>query len=205
MQVGDVGRHRAARIDRDDVHLRPLLLRRHQPLVTAPDGTRRGWSRRARRGRPAPDPRRAGHRVRAEGALVAGDGRGHAEARIGVDVGRADEALHQLVGDVIVLGQQLAGDIEGDRVRAVLGDRAARSRRRRDRSPRPSSRALPWIIGMQQPAFEPDRLAERRSLGAEPAEIGGMLRIAATWRRCRRPRQPWRARRSRRRNRGRWS
>ena len=53
---------------------------------------------------------------------MAGDRRGHAEPRIGVDVGRADEALHQLVGDVIVLGQQLAGDVEGDRIRTVLGD-----------------------------------------------------------------------------------
>ena len=60
----------------------------------------------------------AGHRVGAEGPAVAGDRRGHAEARIGVDIGRADEALHQLVGDVIVLGQKLAGDVEGDRVRA---------------------------------------------------------------------------------------
>ena len=61
----------------------------------------------------------AGHRVGAEGAAMAGDRRRHAQARIGVDIGRADEALHQLVGDVIVLGQQLAGEIERDRVRAV--------------------------------------------------------------------------------------
>ena len=62
----------------------------------------------------------AGHRVGAERALVAGDRRGHAQPRVGVDVGRADEALHQLVGDVVVLGQQLAGDVEGDAVGAVL-------------------------------------------------------------------------------------
>ena len=83
----------------------------------------------------------AGHRVGAEGAAMAGDRRRHAQARIGVDIGRADEALHQLVGDVIVLGQQLAGDVEGDRVRAVLGDRLARTSRRRGRAPRPSRRA----------------------------------------------------------------
>ena len=65
----------------------------------------------------------AGHRVGAEGALVPGDRGGHAQARIGVDIGRADEALHQLVGDVVVLGEQLARDVEGDRVWAVRADR----------------------------------------------------------------------------------
>jgi hypothetical protein len=57
----------------------------------------------------------ARHGVGAEGAAVAGDRRGHAQPRIGVDIGAADESLHQLVGDVIVLGQQLAGEIERDR------------------------------------------------------------------------------------------
>ena len=69
----------------------------------------------------------AGHHILAEGAAVAGDGRGHAQPRIGVDVGRAEEALHQLVGDVIVLGEQLAGEIEGDRVRPVALDDAAKA------------------------------------------------------------------------------
>ena len=120
----------------------------------------------------------AGHGVGAEGALVAGDRRGHAQPRIGVDVGRADEALHQLVGDVVVLGQHLAGDVEGDAVRPVLGDRVARSAARRDRARRPSSRAAPSIERMQQPVVERQRLAERRALGAQPAEIGGMVGIA---------------------------
>ena len=81
----------------------------------------------------------AGHGVAAERALVAGDRRGHAQPRIGVDVGGADEALHQLVGDVIVLGQQLAGDIEGDRVRPVLAIDLAEALGDDDRAPRPSS------------------------------------------------------------------
>ena len=45
------------------------------------------------------------HGVGAEAAAMAGDGGGHAEPRIGVDIGRADKAFHQLVGDVIVFGQ----------------------------------------------------------------------------------------------------
>ena len=80
----------------------------------------------------------AGHRVGAEGAAVAGDRRRHAQPRIGVDVGRADEALHQLVGDVIVLGQQLAGEIERDRVRPVALDDAREAVGDRGRAPRPS-------------------------------------------------------------------
>ena len=50
----------------------------------------------------------AGHGIGAEGAPVPRDGRGHAEPRVRVDVGRADETLHQLVGDVVVLGQKLS-------------------------------------------------------------------------------------------------
>jgi hypothetical protein len=56
---------------------------------------------------------------------MAGDRGRHTEARVGVDVGRAEKAFHQLVGDVVILGEQLAGQIEGDRIRPVaIKDRA---------------------------------------------------------------------------------
>ena len=45
MQVGDIGGHRPARIDDDDLHAGPGRLGGCEPLVDAPDGTRRGWSR----------------------------------------------------------------------------------------------------------------------------------------------------------------
>ena len=48
------------------------------------------------------------HHVGPERPAMAGNRRGHAQPRVGVDVRRADEALGQLVGDVIVLRQQLA-------------------------------------------------------------------------------------------------
>ena len=82
-----------------------------------------------------------GHGVGAEGAAVAGDGRGHAQAGIGVDVGRAEEALHQLVGDVVVLGEQLPGEIERDRVRSVTIDDRAQPVAQRRRAPCPNRRA----------------------------------------------------------------
>ena len=66
--------------------------------------------------------------VCAEGAAMSGDRGGHAESRIGVDIGRADEAFHQLVGDVIILGQQLPRDIKGDAIGAMCGDAARKCR-----------------------------------------------------------------------------
>jgi hypothetical protein len=82
-----------------------------------------------------------GHDILAEGAQMAGDRARHAQPRIGVDIGRADEALHQLVGDVIILGQQLARDVESDAVGPVLRDRIAQAARDQRRAPCPSLRA----------------------------------------------------------------
>ena len=58
----------------------------------------------------------ARHGVCPEGTLVRHDRRGHAQPRIGIQVRRTDEALEQLVGEVIVLGQQLPRQIGGDAV-----------------------------------------------------------------------------------------
>ena len=123
MKVGDVRRGRAARIDQHHLHARPLLLGGGDALI----------EHRMAPGEIGADEHdeigeleilvAAGHGVGAEGALVSGDGGRHAQARVGIDVGRADEALHQLVGDVVVLGEQLARDVESYRVRAVRADR----------------------------------------------------------------------------------
>ena len=66
----------------------------------------------------------ARHRVRPECTPMTGNGRRHAEPRVGIDVGRAEKAFHQFVGDVIVLGQQLPGEIERDRLGPVAFDDA---------------------------------------------------------------------------------
>ena len=58
-------------------------------------------------------------RIGTERLLVARDGRGHAKTRVGVEVVRTDQAFGQLVEDVIVLGQQLARQVEGDGIGAV--------------------------------------------------------------------------------------
>ena len=53
-----------------------------------------------------------GHGVGTQAGLVAGHGRAHAQARIGVDVVGMDEALAELVEDVVVLGQHLARKVQ---------------------------------------------------------------------------------------------
>ena len=64
----------------------------------------------------------ARHHVLAERTVMRSDCARHAQPRIGVDIATADEAFHQLVGDVIIFGEQLTRHIEGDAVRPVLGD-----------------------------------------------------------------------------------
>ena len=123
----------------------------------------------------------ARHGVGAEAAAMARDGRGHAEPRIRIDIGRADEAFHQLVGDVVILGQYLAGEIEPDRVGAVARDDVLQpvgDMVERIAPGHPLQRALAADHRIKQPAVEAQRFAERRALGAEPAEIGGMIGIA---------------------------
>ena len=63
-----------------------------------------------------------GRRVGAERLLVARHRARHAQPRVGVDVVGADQALRELVEDVVVLGEELAGDVERDAVGPVLAD-----------------------------------------------------------------------------------
>ncbi len=60
-----------------------------------------------------------GRTVGAEGELVAGDGGGHAEGGVAVVVGCAKAKLHELAQSVELLGQQLAGADDAERLVAV--------------------------------------------------------------------------------------
>ena len=119
----------------------------------------------------------AGDEVCAERQFAGDNGGGHAKPGIGVDVARADEALHQLVGGVIVFGKQLAGDVKRYRVATVprdgilepLGDEGGRAR--------PGNRTVA-NDRPQQPAFETDGLAKRRAFGAQPSKIRRVSRVA---------------------------
>ena len=123
VQVGDGGGLGAARIDDDDLQRRVgaarVLDAAKQDRVRE-RGVRAGDEERRRVREVVVAARR---RVGAERRLVAGDRARHAQARVGVDVVGADQALGELVEDVVVLGQELARDVERDRVGAVRGDR----------------------------------------------------------------------------------
>jgi hypothetical protein len=98
--------------------------------------------------------------VAAERTLVARHARSHAQPRVGVDVRRADEALGELVDHVIVLGENLAGDIERDRIRSMLADDSAESLR--DMVERRIPVRFPPVDHRgEQPPLEADGLGER--------------------------------------------
>jgi hypothetical protein len=106
-EIGTLGRRRATDIDGDDAR-GTLLPRLHHPPIehrVAPSGVRPHKHQEVRLVEILITAR---HRIRPEGPAVAGDGRRHAQLRIGVDIGGANEALHQLVGGVIIFGEQLA-------------------------------------------------------------------------------------------------
>jgi hypothetical protein len=109
----------------------------------------------------------ARHGIGAESAPVAGDRRRHAKPRVGIDIGRAEKTFHQLVGDVIILGQQLAGQIKRNRVRPVAVEDRAQSVRDLAQRRVPigyRQRAVGLTQhGMQQALFERQGLAQRRS------------------------------------------
>ena len=118
----------------------------------------------------------ARHRILAEGAGMRRHCAGHAKPGIGVDIAGADEALGQLVGDVVILGKELAGDVEGHAVRPMLRDRGAKPARHF------TQRLVPGNAGianhrMQQPPFQAHRFGKMRAFRTQPAAIGGMVRI----------------------------
>src|SRR5206468_10966306 len=92
--------------------------------------------------------------------------------------------LGKLVDDVIVLGQNLAGDIEGDRIGSMLLDCPAESVRNMIERGIPT-RLLAVDHRSEQSPLETDGLGERRALCAQPPEIGGMKWIAPNGNRAR--------------------
>jgi hypothetical protein len=123
-----------------------------------------------------------GYGVGAEGAAMARNRRRHAQPRIGVDIGTADESLHQLVGDVIILGQQLPGEIKRHRAGAVALDDMRKPMREmveRVGPGYPLHRAVADADHrVEQPLLKAEGFAERGAFRAQPSEIGGVLGIA---------------------------
>jgi hypothetical protein len=181
MQVGVFRGHGAARIDRHDRGPARLSIG-DDPMMQdgmAPGGVRSDQDDQVRHIEVFVAAR---HEIAAEGAALARDGRGHAEPRVGVDMGRAEEALRQLVGDVIILGQQLAREVEGDRAGAVARQNPRQPARDLVESRAPVGPGVAAVRLAQhrfeQPGIVRERLAECEALRAKPAEIRRMVGIA---------------------------
>ena len=113
------------------------------------------------------DPR---HRIGAEGTAVAGNRRCHAQARVGVDIGRPDEALHQFVGDVVVLGEKLSGEIKGNGVGPIARNDVLEAIRHLVKRCRPVGSCQPAVRlanhRMQQAPIQSERFTKRKALRA---------------------------------------
>ena len=112
VQIGDLGGFAAARIDDDDLQRRIGSA----GILDVAENDRVGQRRIGAGDQDHPGLAdilvTARRRIGPQGLLVAGDGRRHAQPRIGIDVIGADQPLGQLVEDIVVLGHQLAGDVE---------------------------------------------------------------------------------------------
>ena len=131
---------------------------------------------------------RPGRAVAAERQLVAGDGRGHAQRRVAVVVARAEAELRQLAERVELLGDELSGADDPDRVAAVLLPGCRRTSTPSCRWRRPRTRARGRDRPLQQRITRArvgvNRVVLGETLGTEQAGVHRMIRVAA----ARRPR-----------------
>ena len=61
-----------------------------------------------------------GRAIGAKAARIAGHRRTHAKPRVGIKIVAAQGTLHQLVGHVVVLGEELAGSVDGQPLRPLV-------------------------------------------------------------------------------------
>ena len=173
VQRGRARRLRAARVDHDQVP----RLRRLQPAEQhrmRPRGVAAGDEYAFRRVEVVVARRR---RVGAKRLLVAGDRGGHAQPRVGIDVVGADQALGELVEDVVVLGQQLAGDVERDGVGSMLPYGFPEFRAHEIERLIPCGPAVPYF--REQAAEGRICFVKRQTLRAKVSAVRGMARIAS--------------------------
>ena len=164
MQIGKLSRGRPARIDHDNF-CAARFFRGHQALKQY----------RMTPGEIGTDQHHeiskfqiliiSGNHISPESPLVAGNRGRHAETAVGVDIGRTDETLHQLVGNVIVFCQQLAGNIKGNRVRSMLRNGLAEFLRNEIKCLVPRC-AFTRNFGKQQAVIKRKRFGQGRALGA---------------------------------------
>lgn len=105
---------------------------------TGPQGTRRGSIPPAPPCRPLPDLRKGRARYPTRRRGGGPPRRTPCTARSGVDVGGADEALQQLVGGIVILGQQRARDIHRHHIRSVFRGGVGKPPRHQVKRPAPA-------------------------------------------------------------------
>ena len=126
----------------------------------------------------------AGRSVGAERLLVPGARAGHAQPGVRLDVHGAQETLGQLVGQILRLDGHLTGHVERDRVGSVLVDDG----------PQPPARLCDRVVDrhghrlvvtrwpqqrrLQPPVVGGHHLRVRRTLRAQPAEVGRVQPVA---------------------------
>ena len=126
---------------------------------------------------------RARRTVGAQRELVAAAGARHAQARVRFDIVGTDEALGELVHEVLRLDRHLPRHVERQRVGAMRVEQRAQAaasvgdhlvERQRDR--------VAIAVAALESVFETSRLAQRdvgrRALGAKPSEVGRMFLVA---------------------------
>ena len=125
----------------------------------------------------------AGGAIGAEAAAVAGHGRTHAQARVGIEVVAAEGALEQLVGGVVVLAEELAGAIDRQGARAPIRQGGADALHQDREGPLPGDRRERLVgAGAPEGGGEPvavQGFAHRGALDAHLAEGGGVVAVAA--------------------------
>ena len=107
----------------------------------------------------------AGNSICAKSAFVPCDRRRHAKSRVRVDIRCADKAFHELVGNVIVLGQQLTRDVESHAVRSVSANAVCKGLRGRANRVFPTGTPAS-DLGVQQAPLEIYRFSQSRPFGA---------------------------------------
>ena len=125
----------------------------------------------------------AAHRlVHAEGRVEAGDGRGHAEAGIALEVVRAEPALQQLVDRVALEDRGLAREVGGHGLGAVRTDRVLDLACGEVERGVPGDRHEPLAFPEQrcgEPVASVEDLRQAVALDAEEPPVHGVLRVAA--------------------------
>ena len=186
-QVGDLSRVGAARVGDDDAQARVCTLGFLDPAKQHGVRIGRVGAHQEQGARMIDIFVARRRRVGAQRELVAGHGAAHAKARIGIDVVGPEQAFREFVEDVVILGQELPGDVETKAVRTMFprNSHHAVGGEVQCVVPRQRLRRLAPLRAPHRPKqarLHRDRLGrgqmQRVALGTEAPKVGRVLGIA---------------------------